>query len=108
MSDLSDNFVAEVGYLMHSSLKLDSIYEAMQHDRAATQRMIKLLEDYVNHLQEHNSSAMDEAYLFPSDNATPEEWEMFDNVYQIHCPKIFLSSAIRDVSCTSAARRYSE
>ncbi|KAG9218974.1 hypothetical protein CCMSSC00406_0001384 [Pleurotus cornucopiae] len=92
MSDLSDNFVAE-------------------HDRAATQRMIKLLEDYVNHLQEHNSSAMDEAYLFPSDNATPEEWEMFDNVYQIHCPKIFLSSAIRDIMlqyyyCSRSRRGY--
>ncbi|KAF4601061.1 hypothetical protein EYR38_005710 [Pleurotus pulmonarius] len=92
MSELSDNFVVE-------------------HDRAATQRMIKLLEDYVNHLQEHNSSSMDEAYLFPSDNATPEEWEMFDNVYQIHCPKIFLSSAIRDIMlqyyyCSRSRRGY--
>jgi hypothetical protein len=33
----------------------------------------------------------------PSDTVSPDEWSEFDNVYQVHCPKVFLNNAIRDV-----------
>lgn len=37
-------------------------------------------------------------YQMPSDTVSADEWAEFDNVYHIHCPRISMDSAIRDVS----------
>jgi hypothetical protein len=66
-------------------------------------KMLVLLEDYVTLLQatEAGSRPTGEtkghSYHIPADTLSEAEWAEFDNVYQIHCPKIFLDSAIRDV-----------
>lgn len=41
-----------------------------------------------------------ENYNMQADIISPEEWAEFENVYQIHCPSIFMDSAVRDVSTT--------
>jgi hypothetical protein len=38
-----------------------------------------------------------QSYYMPTDSVSPDEWSEFENVYQIHCPKVFMDSAIRDV-----------
>ena len=65
--------------------------------------MIALLEDYVQHLrtvdrESRSSSVNGLNYYMASDSVTPEEWAEFDNVYQVHCPRIYLDNIIRDVS----------
>lgn len=64
-------------------------------------KMIALLEQYVSHLKapgHKGGQHMSHQYEIPSDLLSPEERVEFDNVYQIHCPKIVIDSAIRDVS----------
>ena len=69
-------------------------------------KMVSLLEDYVAVLKEveirpdapHETTA--HRYHIPSDIVSSEDWAEFDNVYQIHCPSIFMDSAVRDV-CSS-------
>lgn len=67
------------------------------------ERMLVLLEDYINLLQETEAGSRPigdtsgHGYHIPADTLSEAEWAEFDNVYQIHCPKIFLDSAIRDV-----------
>jgi hypothetical protein len=69
--------------------------------------MVRLLEDYVTHLRQANMSSSttdnhgSQSYYMPSDTVSPNEWAEFQNVYQIHCPKIFLNAAIRDVRPSS-------
>lgn len=72
--------------------------------------MVSLLEDYVNVLKEveisPESDFKDSAaqnYHMPSDIVSSDEWAEFDNVYQIHCPSIFMDSALRDV-CSSCSQ----
>lgn len=66
--------------------------------------MISLLEDYVQHLRnverESRSSSLNGPlnYYMPSDSVSPDEWAEFDNVYQVHSPRIYLDNIIRDVS----------
>ena len=64
--------------------------------------MISLLEQYVtvlNNAGRHSAVEKDEYhYEIPSDSVSADEWAEFDNVFQIHCPRIFMDSAIRDVS----------
>lgn len=82
-------------------------------------KMVTLLEDYVSVLKEveirpdavPNRDATQNYYM-PSDIVSSDEWADFDNVYQIHCPSIFMDSAIRDVSAcslsVSTGRAYSK
>jgi hypothetical protein len=66
-------------------------------------KMVALLEDYIAHLREADTASNNgdvqgsHSYHMPSDEVSPHEWAEFDNVYHIHCPKIFMDSAIRDV-----------
>lgn len=65
--------------------------------------MIVLLEDYINYSEKVGAASgsadtsNDQNYYMPSDAVSAEEWAQFDNVYQIHCPKVFMTIAIRDV-----------
>ena len=77
-----------------------------QDDDKALEKKISLLETYVAHLREvemkSNARAGNEqTYYMPSDTVSADEWSEFDNVYQVHCPKIFLNNAIRDVRSQS-------
>lgn len=63
-----------------------------------------LLEDYTTLLQaettsEETAREATQSYLMPSHTVSPDEWAEFENVYQIHCPKIYMDSTIRDVRC---------
>ena len=66
--------------------------------------MITLLEDYVNYLRRIDAQSRiipsngPQNYYMPSDSVSPDEWAEFANVYQVHCPKIYLDNNIRDVS----------
>lgn len=70
-------------------------------------KMVTLLEEYINVLKEVEikpESAQEkasESYHIPAEIVSSEEWAEFDNVYQIHCPSIFMDSAVRDVSFLS-------
>lgn len=70
------------------------------------QKKITLLEQYILHLEDDPETPSDgtdgvsRAYQIPSDTVSPDEWAEFDNVYQIHCPKISLDAAVRDVCMT--------
>lgn len=71
-------------------------------DVRALNKKISLLGDYISHLEEVDVStdahaSKDQTYYMPSDTVSPDEWSEFDNVYQIHCPRIFMNNAIRDV-----------
>lgn len=66
------------------------------------ERMVALLEDYVTVLQNLDAGvepkeADPQTYFLPSDMTSTAEVAEFENVYQIHCPSIFLESSIRDV-----------
>lgn len=71
-------------------------------DERALNKKIALLTDYIYHLREvdessHNHENKEQTYYMPSDSVSPDEWSDFDNVYQVHNPKIFVDNAIRDV-----------
>ena len=72
--------------------------------RASLEKMMALLEDYASLLQEidnasHGSGRKPSTnYLMPSLSVSPDEWAEFENVYQVHCPTVYMSNAIRDVS----------
>jgi len=78
-------------------------------------KMISLLKDYIAVLKEveirpdapHETAA--HRYHIPSDIVSSEDWGEFDNVYQIHCPSIFMDNAVRDVrSSPCFLRRFFE
>uniref|UniRef100_A0A0W0FJY9 Uncharacterized protein n=1 Tax=Moniliophthora roreri TaxID=221103 RepID=A0A0W0FJY9_MONRR len=83
-------------------------------DTQSRQRKIGLLEQYIDVLQkaETRPSSMEAYdYQMPADSVSPDEWAEFDNVYQIHCPKLFLDSAVRDIMmqyyyCSRARRGF--
>lgn len=64
--------------------------------------MIPLLQRYINHLIEtdggHSNDPSPHNYSMPADSVSADEWAEFDNVFQIHCPKLFVDSAVRNVS----------
>lgn len=66
--------------------------------------MIALLEDYVTHLEQVETASRisgfgdRQSYYMPSDTVSAAEWAEFTNVYQVHCPQIFMDNTIRDVS----------
>jgi hypothetical protein len=58
--------------------------------------MISLLEDYADVL--HNEDKGDSTnYYMAADTISADEWSGFDNVYHVHCPKVFLNESVRDV-----------
>ena len=65
--------------------------------------MLALLEEYITALRESEARLDDPQtqdqynYHMPTDIVSPDEWAEFDNVYQIHCPSVFMDSAVRDV-----------
>ncbi|KAF7352699.1 hypothetical protein MVEN_01235800 [Mycena venus] len=72
-------------------------------DLQTMQKMLVLLQDYITLLKQTEAGSQPTAetkghsYHIPADTLSEAEWAEFDNVYQIHCPKIFLDSAIRDI-----------
>ncbi|KAJ7507924.1 golgi-body localization protein domain-containing protein [Mycena galericulata] len=72
-------------------------------DVQTMEKMLLLLEDYITLIEETEAGSRpkgetnDHSYHIPSDTLSEAEWDEFDNVYQIHCPKIFLDAAIRDI-----------
>jgi len=73
------------------------------NDERTLEKKISLLDDYITQLQEIDKSSHthtttgEQTYYMPSDTVSPDEWSEFDNVYQVHCPRIFMNNAIRDV-----------
>jgi hypothetical protein len=69
--------------------------------------MISLLEDYVNHLRKVDAQSQSmfsngpPTYYMPADSVSPDEWAQFDNVYQVHCPNLYLDNITRDVCASS-------
>lgn len=65
--------------------------------------MISLLEGYISHLQKVDAESQSAfstgpaTYYMPADSVSPGEWAQFDNVYQVHCPNIYMDNTIRDV-----------
>ncbi|KAF9464454.1 golgi-body localization protein domain-containing protein [Collybia nuda] len=72
-------------------------------DRTSLEKMVNLLENYIALLQQSDKTLdskdakLSQSYLLPSYTVSPDEWAEFENVYQIHCPKIYMDSAIRDI-----------
>ncbi|RDB22829.1 hypothetical protein Hypma_010076 [Hypsizygus marmoreus] len=85
---------------------------------ASLEKMMALLEDYIALLEEEPEKTSDgsaeknaKSYLMPSYTVSPDEWAEFKNVYQVHCPKIIMTSAIRDIMvqyyyCSRARRGF--
>ncbi|TFK55958.1 hypothetical protein OE88DRAFT_1731595 [Heliocybe sulcata] len=69
----------------------------------AGQKMIALLEAYVAQLlsvdveTRRPTVKREQSYYMPLDTVSSSEWAEFDNVYQVHCPKIFMSNSTRDI-----------
>ena len=63
--------------------------------------MIKLLEEYAAVLNENHSEKSTESpsgsYYIATDTVPMSEWLGFENVYQVHCPRLFLNESVRDV-----------
>ncbi|KAJ7047262.1 golgi-body localization protein domain-containing protein [Mycena alexandri] len=69
-------------------------------DLLTMKKMLALLQDYITLLQKTEAGSKttgSHSYHIPADTLSEAEWAEFDNVYQIHCPKIFMDSAIRDI-----------
>ncbi|KAF8076499.1 golgi-body localization protein domain-containing protein [Lyophyllum atratum] len=70
---------------------------------ASLENMVTLLEDYVSLLRgpdkvvNGDGEKSHKSHLMPSYTVSPDEWAEFENVYHIHCPKIVMDSAIRDI-----------
>ena len=74
-------------------------------------KKIRQLEQYILQLRDTDDQRSDSEhaedysnYLMPSDIACPEDWAEFDNVYQFHGPKFFLTDSTRDVSSKHNSR----
>ncbi|KAJ7590961.1 RNA pol II promoter Fmp27 protein domain-containing protein [Mycena floridula] len=89
-----------------ATARVHELKDAIQHGRTTThgkgsslQKMVSLLEQYIAHLEETESGQVSTTnhYQMPSDTVSPDEWAEFDNVYHIHCPKIVMDTAIRDI-----------
>ncbi|KAF8663414.1 hypothetical protein AX16_000986 [Volvariella volvacea WC 439] len=62
------------------------------------QRMADLLKEYIKYLANPQpGSPTTSQYRMASETFSLKEWDEFENVYQIHCPQIFLDGAIRDI-----------
>ncbi|KAF9055459.1 hypothetical protein BDZ89DRAFT_1056032 [Hymenopellis radicata] len=81
--------------------RVNDLQELLDQEDTSIPKKITLLEQYISRLDDPElpSGAQDNthAYQIPSDTVSPDEWAEFNNVYQIHCPKISLDSAVRDI-----------
>lgn len=62
--------------------------------------MIKLLEEYAAVLNGSQATEEDPhpgSYYIATDTVPVSEWLGFENVYQVHCPRLFLNESVRDV-----------
>ncbi|THH02741.1 hypothetical protein EW026_g149 [Hermanssonia centrifuga] len=65
-----------------------------------TNYMISLLETYIQKLEEESRTVPSnepQSYYMPSDSVSSKDWAEFDNVYQVHCPKLYLDNIVRDI-----------
>ena len=66
-----------------------------------TLKMIKLLEEYAAVLSENQAAEGTDphsrSYYIAADTVPMSEWLGFENVYQVHCPRLFLNESVRDV-----------
>ncbi|KAF8812536.1 hypothetical protein BYT27DRAFT_7182979 [Phlegmacium glaucopus] len=71
--------------------------------RSSVKKMLALLEEYITALRDTELRLDDpptkepQNYHMPTDIVSPDEWAEFDNVYQIHCPSVFMDRAVRDI-----------
>jgi hypothetical protein len=68
----------------------------------ATLKMIGLLEEYAAMLNENQpaekgTESRTGTYYIATDTIPVSEWLGFENVYQVHCPRLFLNESVRDV-----------
>ncbi|KAL0070669.1 Protein SABRE [Marasmius tenuissimus] len=85
-----------------------------EEKRRPQKRKISLLEHYIEalkNLDQDSPSDPSPDYQMPADSVSADEWAEFDNVYQIHGPKLFLDSAVRDIMmqyyyCSRARRGF--
>lgn len=82
------------------------------HREDATAKMIKLLEDYAAMLKEGHTAGegagpRPESYYIATDTVPVSEWQGFEHVYQVHCPRLFLNESVRDVGIVSLEFAYS-
>lgn len=67
---------------------------------SSLEKKIDLLSDYITHLREMDTTSQtrdsdhDNIYHMPSEQVSAEEWADFENVYQIHSPKLFLTVCV--------------
>lgn len=95
----------EVELANHRIAQLEDTLSLHANEGTSTslQRMIALLQDYVNHLRmtenPHTGSRSSniENYYMPSETVEADEWAEFENVYQLHAPKVFMNDSIRDI-----------
>ncbi|EIW82107.1 hypothetical protein CONPUDRAFT_81652 [Coniophora puteana RWD-64-598 SS2] len=75
------------------------------HSQSAM-NMVNLLEEYIAYLQvvdtasevnNADSTSGNRNYYMPSDTVSPDDWADFENVYQVHSPKVYMSNSIRDI-----------
>jgi len=64
-----------------------------------TLKMIKLLEEYAAVLSgsQEGTGSRSGGYYIATDTVPVSEWLGFENVYQVHCPRLFLNESVRDV-----------
>lgn len=72
--------------------------------------MISLLEQYLQGSSEETRASdtdrsdgywKNEKFYLASDILHPMDWQQFDNIYEMHCPKVFIRNFTRDVSAGS-------
>ncbi|KAJ3774447.1 golgi-body localization protein domain-containing protein [Lentinula raphanica] len=86
-----------------ASERIDQLNAAVDDSasESSAQKMIPLLQRYIDHLHDTENGRVQDAasynYSMPADSVSADEWAEFDNVFQIHCPKLFVDSAIRDI-----------
>ncbi|KAG2367288.1 golgi-body localization protein domain-containing protein [Suillus spraguei] len=97
----------EIDLANHRIAQLRDLATLNPHAKEGTStslhRMMALLQDYVNHLRmteiphAGSRSSNIENYYMPSETVEADEWAEFENVYQLHAPKVFMNDSIRDV-----------
>lgn len=65
-------------------------------------KMIRLLEEYAavlreSHAADEGAGPRPESYYIATDTVPVSEWQGFEHVYQVHCPRLFLNESVRDV-----------
>ncbi|KIK68037.1 hypothetical protein GYMLUDRAFT_238205 [Collybiopsis luxurians FD-317 M1] len=96
-----------------ASERIDELNETDADLESTAQKMIPLLRLYINRMLDTDAGqSIDNDYSIPADAVfSADEWAQFDNVFQIHCPKLFVDSAVRDIMmryyhCSRARRGF--